>query len=106
MGKDANALRKQILDAASVHPRVGLLVISNAGMIQMKHGGWFHAMPVGWPDLTGWLMGGRMLLVEIKTPTDRTRDAQRERLEDARRDGCCVIVARSVEDFVRGVEEA
>ena len=111
MGKDANALRKQILDAASVHPRVGALFRFNAGWFRAKTSTGtrpVEAGPIGWPDLAGWMapLDGRLLLVELKAGKDKLRQSQIEMLNNAKRDGCVVIVARSVKDFVRGVEEA
>ena len=56
----------------------------------------------GWPDLTGWRRSdGRMVLIEVKTPTGRVSMEQARLIDLARAAGCLAGVARSVEDAWR-----
>lgn len=56
-------------------------------------------------DILGALPGGRFLSIEVKVGRDRLRDSQREWMERVNVSGGLAIVARSVEDVERYVEE-
>ena len=54
-----------------------------------------------WPDITGILLGGKALLIEVKTKTGGFKPGQEEMLDDLSSTGAEVIVARSVEDVAK-----
>ena len=104
MGKDANKIKRDILAIAATHPRIGRLESSPSGTFRLHHGGYFRGLPKGWPDLTGHLVDGRALYVEIKTENDTLTDAQDEFLANARARGCVAGVVGSAAEFVALVE--
>lgn len=57
----------------------------------------------GCPDIHGMLKGGRALYVEVKRPSGRLTDEQREFLQQAANHGGCAFVARSIDDCVRAL---
>ena len=60
----------------------------------------------GWPDITGTWKGGRMFLIEVKTPTGVLSDDQKEVIQRARAMGAVAFVARSVDDVKWGLAQA
>jgi len=54
----------------------------------------------GIPDVIGCLPDGRMLAIEIKTPTGKTSAAQRAFLDALKYNGALAFVARSVDDLI------
>ena len=61
--------------------------------------------PTGTPDILGMLKGGFLLGIEVKRPAGRVRPAQRAFL-DAIADGQgLAIVARSVRDVIRDLDQ-
>ncbi len=56
--------------------------------------------PAGTPDIIGFLVGGKMLALEVKAPGGKERPAQTEWLAHARAAGCIVGVVRSPQEAV------
>ena len=62
----------------------------------------FHAEARrGWPDLLILMPGGRVLFVEVKTPTGRLHPLQERVIGQIRELGCEVYVCSDLEEFKR-----
>jgi len=61
--------------------------------------------PVGTPDILGMLQGGFLLGIECKRQDGRVRPAQRAFLERIRAGDGLAILARSVEDVSRALDQ-
>lgn len=101
MAQAANDIRRTILEWAAHSPRVAYIAPFNGGVFGPRR---TRACPNAWPYLAGWLAGGRCLLVEIKTPSDRMRPQQEAMRARADETGALYVVARSVDDVIRAVE--
>lgn len=105
--KEETGLQKEILDALAKHPRVGFIGRNTRGQFKTKWGGVVWAgLCNGATDLCGYLTDGRALFIEVKTPKGALQQNQAEFLENARKCGCCVGVARSVEEALSIVDAA
>lgn len=53
---------------------------TNVGKVRTADGRWFDTgLPVGFPDLMGFRHSdGKLILIEVKTPTGRLRPAQKQ----------------------------
>ncbi len=71
---------------------------SNAIKVRAPNGAWVQSLPVGWPDLTGVLQGGRMLVVECKKPGGALSDEQVRFGEMFTRFGALWVCATTVEE--------
>ncbi len=101
--KAETELAKAIRDALTA---LGLVVWrEQCGKVPVKRG-YMHLAPEGTPDLVGYLPGGRLLGLEIKTARGKERPAQTEWLARAKAAGCCVATVRSVEEAVAFVQAA
>lgn len=60
----------------------------------------------GLPDICGYLSDGRALYVECKASDGKLRPEQEAFLDRARKAGCVVILARSVDDLIAGLKQA
>jgi hypothetical protein len=98
-------LRNEILLALG--SRAGLCRVwpQNSGAVQQA-GRWIHFGLVGCADISGIMVDGRRLEIEVKTGKGVQSDAQRNFAEMIRRMGGVYILARSVDEAVRGVEES
>jgi len=97
------ALQKAICTWLRAHG--ALVAVTDAGAAYRAGAFFGTAIPVGWPDVTGLLPDGRFIGVEVKAPEGRQSAAQkRMQREISSRNGIYVL-ARSVEDVRRGIEE-
>ena len=80
------------------------LVRVQSGNVPLAHG-FLRCAPPGTPDLLGCLDGGTMLAVEVKSPDGKPTPDQEAFLETLRDSGACVVVASSVADVRRGIDE-
>ncbi len=79
---------------------------ANAGGAYDRHGRYVQFGEPGQADLSGILMGGRRLEIEVKTPQGNQSEEQRFFGETILRFGGLYVVARSVEETVAAVEAA
>ena len=79
---------------------------ANQGAIPCKGGYRRFTGLLGVSDVLGCLPGGRLLAVEVKSPTGRLRPAQAVFLDTVRTLGGLAIVARSVADLESALREA
>lgn len=88
-------IQKQILEYLRRHPRIGLAARNS----QIKSGHYLGGLGKGSSDIVATLRGsGRAVFIEVKGPKGKASDDQLFWLEDRRREGCVVGVARSVAD--------
>ena len=64
-----------------------------------------YMAPKGTPDIIGYLPNGRLLGIEVKGPKGIVSDSQQAWLERAKKAGCAVMVAHSVEEVVKQLGE-
>lgn len=83
---------------------------TNAGALGTEEGNWVQLLPKGWSDITGLLQVERdgrtigvFLAIEVKAEDGDLRPEQEEFAAQVRLHGGCMIVARSVEDVIRGI---
>lgn len=80
---------------------------SNSGTARSPAGDRFVRFGVpGQGDLSGILQGGRRLEIEVKSASGRQSQQQLNFMEMIRRYGGLYVLARSVDEAVRGVAEA
>lgn len=103
---EAETSRRIQLAAAGAGCR---LFRNTVGILPDGHGRMItFGLSVGSSDLIGFAMRGGVaifLAVEVKSATGRIRPAQQQFLDAVRRAGGIGILARSVDDFLRGVRE-
>ena len=80
---------------------------TNTATVEMKRGGYFRAgPPAGFPDLTGFKhSNGKIFFIEVKKPTGRARDAQRQFHYMLTNHGIIHGIARSPEDALKIIDE-
>jgi hypothetical protein len=83
-----------------------LAVVTDAGAAYRAGAFGADTVPAGWPDITGLLPGGRFIGVEVKAPSGRQSPAQLSIEAEIRRRRGIYVLAYSVEDVRRGIEEA
>lgn len=77
---------------------------NNVGTLQDIRGQYVrYGLCIGSADLIGWLHGGRFLAVEVKRPGGKPTKEQAAFLAAVNASGGLGILARSVEDFTRGI---
>ena len=83
-----------------------VIIRTNTGKVVTKDGRIFEAgPPVGWPDLTGYRRSdGRMVMIEVKTPTGRLSKIQKQRALLFDKSPVLYGVARSAEDALEIVK--
>ena len=79
---------------------------ANVGKFQMKDGRWFDTgLPKGFSDLFA-VKDGRIVFLEVKTPTGKVRPEQVNFIQQIRkRYKCKAGIVRSVNDALKLVEE-
>jgi hypothetical protein len=92
-----------VLEALAFHPQVAWAVRMNtaAGKLAYRDGStsqWMKFGFVGAADITGQLVDGRRLEVEVKRPSGRLRPEQAAFLERVREANGVAFVARGIED--------
>lgn len=98
-GKEAAAL-VEVLKALNAHPAVAWCERMNSGAARI--GGRFVRFGfTGCPDVLGQLRDGRLMGVEVKSPTGRLRPDQSIFLERIRCAGGVAFVARDCRDVMR-----
>ena len=79
---------------------------SNAGTIQTKQGGVVKLYPRGYPDLTGFRKGdGKFVVIEVKKPSGRLSEHQKNFAAWAKTQPIIYGVARSKEEAIQIIEE-
>lgn len=88
-----NAIRLGVNDiAVTFRANVGKFNTSDGRVITT-------GLPKGFPDLFGYRKSdGRIIFLEVKTPTGRVRPEQEKFIARAKQDGCIAGVVRSVDD--------
>ena len=76
---------------------------ANVGKVKTPDGRYFDTgLPPGFPDLFGFRKSdGRMIFIEVKTPTSRIRESQRRFINAVKNFPVIVGVCRSVDDALR-----
>lgn len=93
-----------VLQALNFYPSVAWFVRCNsaAGRLVFPDGTVSQFMRFGFPgcpDILGMLKGGKLLAIEVKSPTGRVSEAQAAFLETVSAHGGLAFVARSVSDL-------
>ena len=79
---------------------------ANVGKVRISDGRVFDTgLPKGFPDLFGFRPDGRIFFIEVKNETGKLRPEQEKFIEQMKKRGALVGVARSVEDAMRIVNE-
>ena len=73
----------------------------NAGVFGARH---IRSVPVGTPDILGCLRG-RLFGIELKAPKGKLSEGQVSWHAQAQRAGALIVMARSVDDVVKGLRE-
>ena len=83
-----------------------LAAVTDAGAAYRAGAFFGDAVPAGWPDITGLLPDGRFIGVECKAPGGRQSPVQRLIEQEIRKRSGIYVLAHSVEDVQREIEEA
>ena len=83
-----------------------LVAVTDAGAAYRAGAFFGDAVPAGWPDITGLLPDGRFIGVEVKGPGGRQSPVQKQMEQEVRKRSGIYVLARSVEDVQREIEEA
>lgn len=83
-----------------------VLFRANVGKFTMPDGRFFDTgLPPGFPDLFGFRKSdGKMIFIEVKTPTGRVSERQRKFIEAASQYPVIIGVCRSVDDALKLIE--
>ena len=92
---------RAILRALVLHPKVAWAVQMNAGAFKVDDDRYVKCGFKGMSDITGQLVDGRRLEVEVKTPNDDLTAEQERFLQVVRANNGVGFMARSVDDIVR-----
>ena len=103
-GKPERAIQRAIL--LWLRANGCLVAVTDAGAAYRAGAFFGDAIPAGWPDITGLLPNGRFIGVEVKTKRGRQSDAQKRIEQEIRKRDGIYVLARSVEDVQREIEEA
>jgi hypothetical protein len=72
----------------------------NAGKVKVASGGWMQLSKVGSPDRF-YIRKGQIYFVEVKRPGEKPTKEQVERHQELRNAGAVVIVADSLDSFIK-----
>jgi len=100
--KEAAAL-VEVLQALRAHPTVAWCERMNSGAVKVGT----RFVRFGWkgcPDVLGQLKDGRLLGVEVKSPTGRLRPEQAVFLDRVRAAGGVAFMARDLRDVLRELQ--
>lgn len=86
-------IQKQIIDYLKLQNAI--VVRHNSGRARNN----IKLSPVGFPDLQAILADGRIVFIEVKTPTGELRASQQIMIDILKKRGQTVIVARSLDDL-------
>jgi hypothetical protein len=103
-GKPERAIQRAIL--LWLRANGCLVAVTDAGAAYRAGAFFGDAIPAGWPDITGLLPNGRFIGVEVKAPKGRQSDVQQHIEREVRKRDGIYVLARSVDDVQRAVEEA
>ena len=94
-------IQANLIKIASKHPNVHFIDRSNSGKVKVK-GGWMQLHKKGFPDLCGWVKGGKFLGIELKRPDTKnnTSKDQDSMLELMRESGCICGIAHDEESLM------
>ena len=103
-----NNVRDTCLEFLKLHPQVAKVWRQNTGAGRFifpdgKTSQFMRFGYVGQPDLGGYMIDGKLLLVETKKRTGRKSDDQIEVIAHAHKHGCVAFFARSVTDVIAGL---
>lgn len=79
---------------------------NQAGEVKLASGHWMKLGAAGSPDIVGFLSDGRFLGIEVKTRTGKERVAQAAMRTAVREADGVWIIARSVDEMLRGLVAA
>lgn len=105
--KEAQIL-SSILQALNFYPNVVWHARLNSGAYAVGEGKARRFIRFGFPgcpDILGMLRGGRMLCIEVKSPTGKLSDHQAQFLDMVAKNGGCAFVARSIDDLKQHLGE-
>lgn len=95
------AIQSAILIAVSSLPDI-LVWRNNTGSTKIPNGQWIKFGLVGSPDILG-CYRGRFIGIEVKTPTGKQSDAQRNFQRALEKAGGVYVLARSVDDALNAL---
>lgn len=98
-------IENEILQYLGGRPDV-LCYKSKAARVQDMRGVWHVPLPIGCPDITGCLKGGRAFYVEVKRVGGELRSEQKVFRKRCLELGVLHIVARSLQDVTDAFREA
>ena len=91
------------------YPQIWLQRLQS-GIILAKHGARIHGAEPGSPDYVGCLPGGRLIAIEVKTPTGTTQKARAELQATChnrlRAMGAVAFITTGVDDCRQKLQEA
>jgi hypothetical protein len=103
-GKPERAIQRAIL--LWLKANGCLVAVTDAGAAYRAGSFGGDTVPAGWPDITGLLPDGRFVGVEVKAPGGRQSPAQKVIQQEIRKRSGIYILAYSVQDVQREIEEA
>ena len=103
-GKPERAVQKLIL--GWLRANGCLVAVTDAGAAHKAGAYCGDSVPPGWPDITGLLPSGRFIGIECKAPGGRQSQVQKLIEHEIRKRDGIYVLAFSVEDVTRAIEEA
>jgi hypothetical protein len=103
-GRPERAIQRAIV--IYLRARGCLVAVTDAGAAYRAGAFFGDAIPAGWPDVTGLLPDGRFIGVEVKAPGGRQSPVQKRMEQEIRNRSGIYVLAYSVQDVQREIEEA
>lgn len=103
-GKPERAVQRAIL--LWLRANGCLVAVTDAGAAYKAGAFGADTVPAGWPDITGLLPDGRFIGVEVKAHGGRQSLVQKRMEQEVRKRSGIYVLAYSVEDVQREIEEA
>ena len=69
MPSEENIIQKKGMDLCKGHALVSEIYRTQSGKVKVR-GGWMQLCPAGTPDTTGFTVGGKIIGIEYKTPSE------------------------------------
>ncbi|PCI53669.1 MAG: hypothetical protein COB36_12100 [Alphaproteobacteria bacterium] len=102
MASEENIIQAAGIKLCRQHPKVGRIYRTQSGKVKVK-GGFMNLCPAGTPDTTGFMVDGRIIGIEYKTPAafknkdHGASEDQLEHLNDIKQAGGIAGIASNME---------